>query len=131
MVTVIKNKKLRVDVDYEPPMKVGFGIDSANVENANMVMGYTTGSAGGRNQRHYHVNTSSGIYVIKGRIQAILGPDHAKQELILEPGDFMFIPRGEIHGGLNLEDIALIFCYPNVSSKEEAGTIYIDPPPDK
>jgi len=128
MVTIIKSKKLRVDEDFEPPMKVGFGIDSTSVQNARMVLGYTTAAAGSRNQRHYHANTSAAQYVIKGRSKVIVGPDHEKQEFVIEAGDFMYIPRGEIHGGVALEDTALVFCYPDVSSKEEAGTIYIEPP---
>jgi quercetin dioxygenase-like cupin family protein len=131
MVTVIKHSDMKVDLVYEPPMKVGFGVDSRSVENANMVMGYTIAPKGKKNQRHYHVNTSSCIYIVKGKIQAIIGPDHEKKELILEPGDFMFIPKGEIHGGLNLEDSELVFCYPEVSSKEAAKTIYIEPPHDE
>jgi quercetin dioxygenase-like cupin family protein len=132
MVTIIKSKKLRIDEDYEPPMKVGFGIDSTSVQNPGMVMGYTTGPVGLRNQRHYHPHTPSGIYVVKGRSKLIVGPDHEKQELIVEAGDFIYVPRGEIHGAVNLEDdTAVVFCYPDVSSKEEAGTIYIEPPHDK
>jgi len=131
MVTIIKSKKRRVDVEYEPPMKVGFGIDSTNVQNPGMVMGYTTGPAGSRNQRHYHVNTPSGIFVVKGRSKLIVGPDHEMQEFILEEGDFVYVPRGEIHGAVNLEDTAVVFCYPDVSSKEEAKTIFIEPPHEK
>jgi quercetin dioxygenase-like cupin family protein len=131
MVTIIKSKKLRVDADYEPPMKVGFGIDSTSVQNVGIVLGYTTAAAGSRNQRHYHANTSAAQYVIKGRSKVIVGPDHAKQEFIVEAGDFMYVPRGEIHGGEALEDTALVFCYTDVSSKEEAGTIFIEPPHEK
>jgi quercetin dioxygenase-like cupin family protein len=112
-------------------MKVGFGIDSKSVDGAKMVLGYTTGSAGAVNQRHYHVNTPSGMYMIKGSAKIILGPDHKKEELILEAGDFLYMPKGEIHGAINLEDVELVFCYPEVSSKEEAKTIYIEPPHDK
>ena len=128
MATIIKQADLQRDKEYEPPLTVGFGIDARTVKNPGMVMGYTTGTAGGRNQRHYHSNTAAGIYVLKGRIQMFLGPDHEKQEHILEEGDFIYMPRGEIHGGPNLTDTAVVFCYPDVSSKEEAGTVYIEPP---
>ncbi len=128
MATIIKQKDRKLDKVYEPPLVVGFGIDSTTVKNPGMVMGYTTGSAGGRNQRHYHINTAAGIYVVKGRIQMFLGPDHEMKEVILEEGDFVYIPKGEIHGGPNLTDTAVVFCYSEVSSKEEAGTVYMEPP---
>jgi uncharacterized RmlC-like cupin family protein len=131
MVTVIKGKKLGGDPNYESPMKSGWRIDSTTVQHVKMVMGYTTGLAGTRNQRHYHVNTACGIFEIKGRSQMVVGPDYAKEEFILEPGDFMYVPKGEIHGTFILEDSAVVFCYPDVSSEEEAGTIFIEPPHEK
>ena len=131
MVAIIKSQDLQRDKDYEPPLTVGFGIDNRTVENPGMVMGYTTGFANGRNQRHYHANTAAGIYVVKGRIRMFIGPDHEMQEYILEEGDFIYVPRGEIHGGPNITDTAVVFTYPDVSSKEEAGTIYVEPPHEK
>jgi quercetin dioxygenase-like cupin family protein len=94
-------------------------------------MGYTTAAAGDKLQRHFHTNTSVVQYVVKGRTLMSFGPDHEKKEVIVEPGDFIFIPRGEIHGASCLEDGAVVFCYTEVASKEEAGTIFIEPPHKK
>jgi len=134
MAVIIKRKDLVGNKTFEPPLTIGYGIDSETAPNAPMTMGYAVNPPGGRNQRHFHANTASGIYVLKGRIQMFIGPDHEKQEHILEAGDFIYIPRGEIHGGPNLsetEPVEVIFCYPDVSNKDDSGTVYMEPPWDE
>jgi len=131
MAKIIKTKALKEDKTYEPPLAIGFGIDHKTIEDPKMVMGYTFIPPGGRNQRHYHVKNPAGMYIIKGRMRAFIGPDHNKQEFIIEAGDFVYVPQGEIHGIYNLsetEPAELVFCYPGVSSKEEAQTIFVEPP---
>lgn len=129
MATIIKTKDVETDTVYEPPLSIGFCIDKKTVENTPMTMGHTVIPPGGRNQRHYHVNTAAGMYIMKGRLRFFIGPD--KQEVEAEAGDFLYSPRGEIHGLQNLSDTEsaeLIFTYPSAPSKDDAGTIYLEPP---
>jgi uncharacterized RmlC-like cupin family protein len=44
------------------------------------------------------------MYILKGCLRFFFGPDHLQQEAIVEPGDFVFIPQGEIYGLENLSD---------------------------
>jgi len=65
---------------------------------------------------------------MKGKLRFFIGPD--KQEAEAEAGDFLYSPRGEIHGLLNLSDTEsaeLIFTYPSAPSKDDAGTVYLEP----
>ena len=131
MATVIKRKNLKADVVYQPPLNIGFGINSETVEGAAMTMGHTIIPPGGRNQRHYHVNTAAGMYIMKGKLRMFIGPDIDIKEVDVEPGDFVYAPRGEIHGLLNLsqtEPAELIFTYSSAPNKNEAGTVYMEKP---
>ena len=131
MAIIIKRKDLVGNKTFEPPLTIGYGIDSSTVENTTFTMGYGINPPGGRNQRHYHANTAAGVYVVKGRIEMFIGPDHDKQRYILEAGDFIYFPRGEIHGGPNIsetEPSEVVFCYPDVPNKDESGTVYMEPP---
>ena len=131
MITVIRAKDLEQDTKYEPPYGIKFGICNKTVDNPNMVLGHTVIPPGSRIQRHYHVNCDVGQYRIKGHTRTIVGPEHERQEFDIGPGDFVFIPRGIIHGGINLSDTEpgeVVFCYVGVSSIEEAKTIKIEPP---
>ena len=131
MAKIIRAKDLEVNKTYEPGTNIEFGINNMTVENPGMVMGHTIMPPGSYNHLHYHVNCNVGVYTIRGRRRIFVGPKHEQQEFIIEPGDFIFVPKGEIHGAQNLsetEPVELIFCYCGVSSVEEAKTISIEPP---
>jgi len=131
MAKVIKRKNLEGDMVYEPPLNIGFGINSETAEGAPMTMGHTIIPPGGRNQRHYHVNSAAGMYIMKGKLRMFIGPDIDMKEVDVEPGDFVYVPSGEIHGLINLSDTEsaeLIFTYPGASNKYEAGTIFLEKP---
>jgi len=128
MAIIIKPKNLDPDMVYEPPLSIGFAIDKKTAEGTPFTMGHTIIPPGGRNQRHYHINTAAGMYIMKGKLRFFIGPD--KQEAEAEAGDFLYSPRGEIHGLLNLSDTEsaeLIFTYPSAPSKDDAGTVYLEP----
>ena len=131
MAKLIRTKNLRENTTFEPPLVVGFGIESTTVgQPSKMTMQHTDIPPGGRNQRHYHVKCDAGMYVVKGRLLMFFGPDHNQQEVVAEAGDFVFVPQGEIHGLKNLSDTEpaeIVACYGGVGTKEESGTIYMEP----
>jgi quercetin dioxygenase-like cupin family protein len=127
MAKIIKTRGLEQDEVYEPPLSIGWGLNNKTVENTRMAMGLAITPPGGRNQRHYHINTDAGMYILKGRLRFFIGPD--KKEVEAEAGDFVFVPRGEIHGQYNPSDTEpaeVIACYGAVGHKDEAGTIYVE-----
>jgi quercetin dioxygenase-like cupin family protein len=126
---VIKRKVLETDSTYEPGLSVSDGINNKIVEGARLLMGYSFLPPGGRNQRHYHVNTDAGMYILRGHVRFILGPDDDRREMDAEMGDFIYTPQGEIHGLINLSDsepVELIAIYNRVGCKEDAGTIFVE-----
>ena len=95
-----------------------------------MMMARVVIPPGGRNQRHYHVETDAGMHILKGRLKMFLGPDHEMREVVAEEGDFVFAPRGEIHGLMNLsntEPAELVATYNSVGTLEEAQTVFLEP----
>ena len=52
-----------------------------------------------------------------------------RERLCGDAGDFVHVPRGEIHGTENVsdtEEAQLVFCYPGVPDKEAAETIFVE-----
>ncbi len=131
MAKIIKRETLTPDMRYGPNnLRATYGIDSAIVDDPKMTMQYSVVPPKARNQRHYHVTCDAGMYILKGRLRMFLGPDHSQEEVTVEPGDFVFIPQGEIHGLENLsetEPAELIATYGGAGSKEEAQVIFMEP----
>ena len=129
--TLIRSADKFLDTKYEPPLKIGRGIWSESVENPHLTMSRVVIPPGARNQRHYHIHCDAGMHILKGRLKIFLGPDHDLREGIAEEGDFIFVPKGVIHGLMNLSDTEpseMVACYGGVGHKKEAGTFYIEPP---
>ena len=118
------------DIEYADPLITGFGINGETVDNPGMVMGSSIMPPGGWNRRHYHVNADVAMYKIKGHDKLLIGPDHQIEELDFKAGDFVFIPKGEIHGAINIdnEEGLLVFCYPGINSHAEGIKVYVEPP---
>ena len=136
MATVVHLSDLMVNRSYEPPCNIWFGICNDTVPGgASMVMGYTRSASDMKNERHYHANCNVGQYKIKGNDRILAGPDGQIQELEYKQGDFLFIPKGEIHSAEGTGDSnELIFCYIGVGSLAEAGTVFgktKENPPEK
>jgi uncharacterized RmlC-like cupin family protein len=129
MPTLIREPK--EDLVYANPLVTGFGISDHSVENPEMVMGKSVIPPKGRNYRHYHINGDLAMFKIKGRDKLLIGPDHEIEELDFVEGDFVYIPRGEIHGAYNTLDEPglLVFCYIGVNNIEELQKIYVEQPP--
>ena len=130
MAMIIKGKNLDPVKDFEPPYSLRRGVNKHTVGETPITVSRAVIPPGGRNQRHYHINTCAAGFVLKGRIRVFYGPDHDQKHVDGEAGDFFYFPKGEIHGQMNLSDTEpaeLIACQ-MVGSKEEAGTIFVEPP---
>jgi mannose-6-phosphate isomerase-like protein (cupin superfamily) len=133
MITVIRPPQVNRDVEYQPPLTVGWGIDKSTVPTVKNTMARSVVPPGGRNQRHFHVWTDALWFILKGSLKIFCGPDHDTKEFVVEEGDFVYIPHGEIHGFMNMSDseaAELIAVYGEVGHREEAHTTYIEKPWD-
>jgi oxalate decarboxylase/phosphoglucose isomerase-like protein (cupin superfamily) len=132
VVTVVRQSRIRTDTTYEPPLRVGFGVSDATVDGANAVMGRTVLVPGaGPNPTHYHANNDVCWYILSGRIRLLAAKSDGsdRKEIILEAGDFVYVPSGAIHVIANAsqtEEASLVFCYIGVPNVEAAGNVWLD-----
>jgi uncharacterized RmlC-like cupin family protein len=132
MPTVIRPSQITPDVTYEPPLRVGFGINDQTVAGAKATMGRTILVPGaGPNAAHYHAANDVCWYILYGRIQAWFARSDggARRDVILEGGDFVYIPSGAIHVIANASTTvvaSVIFCYIGVGNSADALTVWLD-----
>ena len=131
VVTVIRQGKIGTDTTYEPPLRVGFGINDKTVEGSKAVMGRTVLVPGaGPNPTHYHTNNDVCWHIMSGKVRLIQARSDGsdRKEVILEGGDFVYIPSGAIHVIANAsqtEAATLVFCYIGVGNTEAAGNVWL------
>jgi len=131
VVTVVRQSRVNADTSYEPPLRVGFAINDKTVEGAHAVMGRTVLVPGaGPNPTHYHANNDVCWYIMSGKIRLIQARSDGsdRKEVILEGGDFVYVPSGAIHVIANAsetEEATLVFCYIGVGSTEAAGNVWL------
>jgi len=128
----IRSRVIRAPIEdkaYALPLITGIGINGETIDNPGFTMGTSIMPPGGWNRRHYHVNADVAMYKIKGHDKMMIGPDHDIQEMDFKAGDFIYIPAGEIHGAVNLdnEEGFLVFCYPGINTVEEGIKVYVEP----
>jgi uncharacterized RmlC-like cupin family protein len=56
---------------------------------------------GARAEPHRHVGYETGLYVLEGRVLTRWGAS-LEQEVVSEPGDFLYVPPGVPHEAINL-----------------------------
>ena len=132
VVSVIRQKQIGTDTTYEPPLRIGFGISDAAVENANATMGRTILVPGAKpNPTHYHTKNDVCWYILYGkvRLNAAKHDGSDAKETVLEGGDFVYIPSGAIHVIANAsqtEEASLVFCYIGVPNVEASGNVWLN-----
>jgi uncharacterized RmlC-like cupin family protein len=130
-VTVVRQSRIGVDTTYEPPLRVGFGISDQTVEGAQAVMGRTVLVPGAApNPTHYHANNDVCWYIMSGRIRLIQARSDLsdRREIVLEAGDFVYIPSGAVHVIANAsqsEGASLVFCYIGVPNVDASGNVWL------
>lgn len=115
------------DLEYEKGLAIKFGINDQVCGAKRISMGRTIIPPHTANERHVHLNAEAAMYVIKGTLVLLLGPE---AKIVKCPaGTFVFAPEGVIHGVANAsrtEEVELVFAYGGVPSKEAARIVFID-----
>ena len=130
-VTVVRQSKVGVDTAYEPPLRVGFGVSDKTVSSPTRSWDAPCWCrARGPNPTHYHANNDVCWYIMSGKIRLIQARSDCsdRKEVILEAGDFVYIPSGAIHVIANAsqtEEASLVFCYIGVPNVEASGNVWL------
>jgi uncharacterized RmlC-like cupin family protein len=115
------------DTLYEKGLAINFGINDQVCGSKRIAMGRTIIPPHTANERHVHLSAEAAMYVIRGTLVLLLGPE---AKIVRCPaGTFVFAPEGVIHGVANAsrtEEVELVFAYGGVPSKEAARIVFID-----
>jgi uncharacterized RmlC-like cupin family protein len=115
------------DKGYEKGLNINFGISREVVGSKRITMGRTIIPPHTCNERHVHMNAEASMYIVRGTMVLLIGPEAKK--ILCPPGTFIFAPETEIHGVGNAsrtEEVELVFAYGGVGSKEEAEIVFVD-----
>jgi uncharacterized RmlC-like cupin family protein len=83
--------------DNHPGMSREIAISRLTVGSDSLYASVVKTPPGGSTRVHHHGPCETSIYVISGRARLAWGPNGTEHELIADPGDFIYIPAGEIH----------------------------------
>src|SRR6201995_1202192 len=72
---------------------------------SNICMGRFRVPAATRSRPHYHEGCESALYMLSGSVRIRWG-DHLEQELVVEPGDMLYVPPRVTHIVENVSDTA-------------------------
>jgi uncharacterized RmlC-like cupin family protein len=81
----------------------GAEISQATTGAHNIYMGVFRVPPGAQSRPHYHEHCESAVYMIAGGLRVRWG-DRLEHELVLEPGDLVYVPPRETHRLENLSD---------------------------
>lgn len=80
-----------------PGMTREVAISRLHVGSDNLYSSIVRTPPGGTTRVHHHGPCETSIYIISGRARFTFGRTGVENEIIADPGDFVYIPAGEIH----------------------------------
>jgi uncharacterized RmlC-like cupin family protein len=91
-------KIIKPGPDREVPRGVvgGAEISQTTAGAQNIYMAQFRVPAGAQSRPHYHENCESAVYMLSGSLLVKWG-DHLEHEVMLEPGDLVYVPPRETH----------------------------------
>jgi len=91
-------KVIKPGPDREVPRGVvgGAEISQATAGAQNIYMAQFRVPAGAQSRPHYHENCESAVYMLTGSLLVKWG-DRLEHEVVLEPGDLVYVPPRETH----------------------------------
>jgi uncharacterized RmlC-like cupin family protein len=91
------------DRDVPRGVVAGAEISQATAGAHNIYMGRFRVPPGAQSRPHYHEGCESAVYMLSGGLRVRWG-DRLEQELLLEPGDMVYVPPRETHVLENTSD---------------------------
>ncbi len=95
------NERVR-DGDNHPGLSREIAISSQTVGSKGLYASVLKTPPGGRTLVHHHGDCETSIYIVSGRARFTWGPSGTEHETIADPGDFVYIPAGEVHVEANV-----------------------------
>ena len=95
MANKVSLKDIPPELKYEPGFMVRFGITDEHTDTKHGTLGRTYFPPKSQSRSHIHTNGDFHWYCISGKAIWLIGKE--KEEIVTEAGDFLYIPREEIH----------------------------------
>ncbi len=92
-------------------------ISADSVGSEGIFMGISRLPPGMRSTSHVHTNCESSLYVSAGRGRFLTGP-RLDRAMLIEPGDFIFVPPDAPHVVANDGDVDLVFIVARNAQRE-------------
>lgn len=95
MANKVSLKNIPADTKYEPGFELRFGITDEFTDTKYGTLARTHFPPKSQSRSHIHKNGDLHWYCMSGKAIWLIGKE--KKEIVTEAGDFIYIPRGEIH----------------------------------
>ncbi len=128
MAVFVKNENLPPDLMYEPGFEMHYGLTEESCGISSVTLYRTVFPPGKKSKAHYHENGDLIWYHLSGP-EAIWYIGEERQEHITGPGDFVSIPRGEIHSTENTsgaEAIHGVGGYGGCGGPYQSGKVFVE-----
>jgi uncharacterized RmlC-like cupin family protein len=80
-----------------PGMSREIAVSRMTVRSENLYASVVKTPPGGSTRVHHHGPCETSVYVLTGRARFTWGATGVEHELVADPGDFVYIPAGEVH----------------------------------
>lgn len=127
MATKISSKDLPLERKYEPGYEFHLGITDETTDTKFGTFSRVYFPPKSESRLHYHSNGDLFFYCISGKTIWRIGKE--KKEYVTEAGDFLYIPRGEIHNNYNpseTEPVEGVGGYFGCSNPYKSGKVTVE-----
>ena len=127
MATKVSIKDIPPELKYEPGFELRLGITDEFTDTKIGTIARTHFPPKSNSKTHFHANGDLAWYCISGKAIWLIGKE--KKECVTEAGDFIYIPRGEIHSTINpseTEPVEGVGGYFGCSHPYKSGKTFVE-----
>ena len=97
MATRIRAEDRSTSTGQNADMERSIAISAERVGSVGLYSSVVTTAPGARTRIHHHGECETSIWIAAGNARYTFGPTGLEETFDAEPGDFVYIPAGEIH----------------------------------
>ncbi|HVL53503.1 MAG TPA: cupin domain-containing protein [Vitreimonas sp.] len=129
MATRIRPAQFQRGVGQNADMERAIAISAPTVGSLRLYSSVVTTAAGARTRVHHHGECETSIYILSGRARYTFGPTGLEERFDADPGDFVYIPAGEVHVEENASDTEPLVVV-LTRNCPDSHVVYLDGGPD-
>src|SRR5690349_200748 len=97
MATKIGPEERQTSEGQHSDMERSIAISAERVGSAGLYSSMVTTAPGAKTRIHHHGECETSIWIVSGRARYTFGPTGLEETFEAGPGDFVYIPAGEVH----------------------------------